>query len=315
MFLSFFALFIDKKLWYDSKEIRNVMEVGMEQKKQDRKDFLKDKRLFLFDIDGTIAIDQTLLDGTRDLLNYIEHVGGRAIYITNNSTKSRADYIEKFAKWNIQTKEADFITASYAACLYLEKYHKKDKIYVVGTKSFVQELRVWGLNVTTKIEEDIRVVLVGFDNELTYKKVEDACRLLVNPDICYLATNPDLCCPTAFGSVPDCGAICEMIAYAAKRKPEFLGKPNPIIVDISIEQTGFSKEETIVIGDRLYTDIAVGINAGVDTAVVFTGEAKPRDCKNTNYPPTLQFENIRKLLEAIVKKDEKIEKSFLYHDK
>lgn len=277
------------------------MEGEMTGEREKRKEALKRKRLFLFDIDGTIAIDQELLKGTRELLNYIENVGGKAIYITNNSTKSRSAYVEKFAKWSILTKESDFITASYAACLYLSEHHKKDKIYVVGTKSFVQELRSWGFDVVEKIEKGIQLVLVGFDNELNYKKIEGACQLLANPEIIYLATNPDLCCPTAFGSVPDCGAICEMLACAVKRKPKFLGKPNPIIVEASIKQTGFSRKETIVVGDRLYTDIAVGIHAGVDTAVVFTGEATLEDCKNTKYCPRWQFQTINELFQEIIR--------------
>ncbi|MCI6677410.1 MAG: HAD-IIA family hydrolase [Clostridiales bacterium] len=260
---------------------------------------LKQKKLFLFDIDGTIAMDQKLFDGTKELLEYICSIGGKAIYITNNSTKSREDYIKKFAKWNIKTEQSDFITASYATCLYLDKHHRHDKIYVVGTNSFVKELSSWGFDVTTKLQGRIQVVLVGFDNELTYQKLEDACLLLTDPNIVYLATNPDLCCPTTFGSVPDCGAICTMLSCAVKRMPQFLGKPNPIIADISMKQTGFSKEQTIVVGDRLYTDIAVGINAGVDTAVVFTGEAKKEDCEQTEYAPTWQFDTIRQLLDTI----------------
>lgn len=280
------------------------MEDEMTGEKEQRKKALREKRLFLFDIDGTIAIDQELLRGTRELLSYIEEIGGKAIYITNNSTKSRSAYVKKFVKWNIITQESDFITASYASCLYLSEYHKKDKIYVVGTKSFIQELRSWGFNVVEQVEEGIQLVLVGFDNELSYKKIEGACQLLANPEMIYLATNPDLCCPTAFGSVPDCGAICEMLACAVKRKPKFLGKPNPIIVEASMKQTGFSKADTIVIGDRLYTDIAVGIHAGVDTAVVFTGEATLEDCRNTKYCPTWQFQTINELLHTIVDEHE-----------
>ncbi len=256
------------------------------------------KKLFLFDIDGTIAIDNDLLEGTMDLLHYIDAAGGKAIYITNNSAKSRKAYTEKFARWNIPVTADQFITASYAAVKYLREHHRQDKIFVMGTASLVTELREEGFLVTEEAESDVAAVLVGFDNELTYSKVEKACKLLLtHPDMPYLATNPDLCCPTGFGSVPDCGAICRLLECAVGRLPVFLGKPNPGIVQICLEQTGFAKEETLVVGDRLYTDIACGLNAGVDTAVVFTGEARPEDCLETKYPPTYQFASVRELYE------------------
>lgn len=258
------------------------------------------KKLFLFDIDGTIAIDNDLIDGTLDLLDYIRSIGGKAIYITNNSTKSRQAYIDKFARWNIPVTPDSFITASYVTERYLKKHHFNDKIFVIGTASLVRELREEGLCITEDAEPDVKVVLVAFDNEFTYQKAEKACKILLTyPDVTYLATNPDLCCPTAFGSVPDCGAICRMLACAVKRQPVFLGKPNPILVELCCSMTGFSKEETLVVGDRLYTDIACGINAGVETAVVFTGEAAPDDCRHTEYPPTYQFPTVRQLLEYI----------------
>ena len=261
---------------------------------------LKKKKLFLFDIDGTIAVDETVFDGTMDLLSHIRRIGGKSIYITNNSTKSRADYVKKFQRMGIPASEEDFITASYAACRYLKEHHGNDRIYVAGTRSLVKELKKTGLHVTTDGTEPVQVVLVGYDSELTYAKLVDVCRyLMTNPDCVYLATNPDLCCPTGFGSVPDCGAICRMIACAAKRMPLYLGKPNPAIVEYSLAQTGFTKEETLVVGDRLYTDIAVGIAAGVDTAVVFTGEAKEEEIGNTEYPPTWAFESVRQLADQL----------------
>ncbi len=256
------------------------------------------KKLFLFDIDGTIAIDNDLLDGTMDLLNYIDGIGGKAIYITNNSTKSRKDYIEKFACWKISAAADQFITASYATAVYLREHHMQDKIFVLGTASLVKELREEGFLVTEEAEPDVAAVLVGFDNELTYSKVEKACQLLLtHPDMPYLATNPDLCCPTSFGSVPDCGAICRLLECAVGRQPVYLGKPSPNIVQLCLEQTGFAAEETLVVGDRLYTDIACGLNAGVDTAVVFTGEARPEDCVETEYKPTYAFPTVRELYE------------------
>lgn len=260
---------------------------------------LRDKKLFLFDIDGTLAVGDTLLDGTRELLEYIERIGGRALYITNNSTKGRKDYVEKFRRWNLRTTESDFVTASYAACLDMKKRYDGQKIFVVGTRSFVRELQDFGLRITEKVEPDICCVLVGYDSELTYQKTVDACELLSREKIDFAATNPDLCCPAPFGFVPDCGAICKMIFCAAGREPRFIGKPEKGIVDLCLAQTGFSPEETVVVGDRLYTDIACGINGKVDTALVFTGEAQPQDLQDTHYKPTWCYADVQAMVREV----------------
>lgn len=102
-----------------------------------------------------------------------------------------------------------------------------------------------------------------------------------------------------FGAVPDCGAICKMIGCAVGREPLFIGKPNRVMVDLCLGAAGFSPDETLVVGDRLYTDIACGVNAGVDTAVVFTGEAKPEEIPASRWQPTWQFPDVRALLNAL----------------
>lgn len=260
---------------------------------------LKDKKLFLLDIDGTIALDTTLIDGTLDFMNHVLSIGGKYIFITNNSTKSIEDYITKFEKFKIKVDKTSFVTSSYATALYLRETYKDKKIFVLGTKSFIEELRKFNVNVTEDQDDDVVCAVVGFDNELNYKKIENICELLLTRDIDYIATNPDLVCPTGFGFVPDCGAICEMIGHAVKREPLFIGKPNKSIVEMCLKQTGFTKEETLVIGDRLYTDIACGINGEVDTAVVFTGEAKREDILNTEYMPTYSFDTIKELYEEL----------------
>lgn len=262
---------------------------------------LHKKKYFLFDIDGTLAIDTTLYDGSRELLSYIERIGGKAFYITNNSMKSRKDYVVKFRNWGIETTEDQFMTASYATCCYLKAHYADQKLFVVGTPSFIDEVKSFGLQVTTKVEEDIACVVVGFDGTLDYGKVEAACELLFRPEVDYIGTNPDLRCPTGYGFMPDCGAICNMISAAVDRKPVYIGKPNADIAAMCMEQVHASKEEVLVVGDRLYTDIACGINAGVETAVVFTGEAKPEDLENTEYKPDYTFNNIRELYETLVK--------------
>ncbi len=262
---------------------------------------LQDKKYFLFDIDGTLAVDETLYDGSFELIEYINTIKGRAFYITNNSVKSRKDYVEKFAKWNIKTDEDQFMTASYATCQYLKKYYKDKKIHVLGTDSFINEVKSYGLSVTVDVEDDVDCVVVGFDRTLDYQKIEKACELLFRPEVDYIGTNPDFRCPTAFGFVPDCGAICRMISMAVDREPVFIGKPNKDIVAMCMEQVEARKEEVIVVGDRLYTDIACGINAGVETAVVYTGEAQPEDLTDTPYQPDYTFTNIRELYETFRK--------------
>ncbi len=256
---------------------------------------LRDKRLFLLDIDGTISLDSTLIDGTMEFLNKVREINGKYIFITNNSTKSINDYVDKFKKLQILVDESNFLTSSYVTAMYLKEKFGNDLIFVVGTNSFIEELKSFALNVTEKIDKDIKAVVVGFDNELTYKKIWNVCEILSTMEVEYIATNPDLVCPTGFGFVPDCGAICEMINLAVKKEPLYIGKPNELIVDLSMNISGFSKEQTLVIGDRLYTDIACGINAKVDTAVVFTGEAKMEDIKESVFKPTYCFDTIKDL--------------------
>ncbi|MBY0758566.1 MULTISPECIES: HAD-IIA family hydrolase [Sellimonas] len=262
---------------------------------------LGEKKYFLFDIDGTLAVDTTLYDGTKEFLEWIEETGGRCFYITNNSTKSRKDYVEKFKNWGIRTEESQFMTASYAACLYLKKYYEGKKIFVLGTPSFIKELKEAGILVTEKAEDHVDCVLVGFDSTLNYDKMTDACRLLFQKEVDFLGTNPDLRCPASFGFIPDCGAICRMLEVTAGRKPYFIGKPNRLIADLCMQQCKGSPEEYLVVGDRLYTDIACGIEAGIETAVVYTGEADPEEVRTSIWKPDYAFDTIRQLYDAVRK--------------
>ncbi|MBR4082728.1 MAG: HAD-IIA family hydrolase [Lachnospiraceae bacterium] len=259
------------------------------------------KKLFLFDIDGTIAVGNDLLDGTVELLKYIEEVGGKAYYITNNSTKSNNDYVEKFRHaFSLETTEDLFITSGYMMLQFLLKNYPQDKIFVLGTASFIAELRKNGLHIVETAEENITCVVVAYDSELNYDKLIEVCKVLSTTEVPFYATNPDLCCPIDFGFIPDCGAICEMITHSTGKEPVYLGKPSAEVVRVCQESSGFNAEETLVVGDRLYTDIACGINAGVDTCVVYTGEARAEDLTDTPYLPTYCFQDVRALLKAIL---------------
>ena len=260
---------------------------------------LKEKKYFLFDIDGTLAVGETLYDGTKEFLEWIEQSGGRSFYITNNSTKSRKDYVDKFARWGIHTVEDQFMTASYAACLYMKEQYAGKKVFVLGTPSFLEELKEFEIQVTEEADPDVACVLVGFDDTLRYEKLSKACELLFREGIEFLGTNPDLRCPAPFGYIPDCGAICGMLRDTVGRSPEFIGKPNRVIADLCAEQCGGSLEEFLVVGDRLYTDIACGINAGMETAVVYTGEADEEEVRTSRWKPDYCFDTIRDLYKAV----------------
>lgn len=269
----------------------------MKSKTRKKMEHLKNKKLFLFDIDGTIAVGDTLYEGSAELLSHIDRMGGRSYFITNNSTRSGADYVKKFRNaFHLETTEEQFVTSGFLTIRFLKEHYAGRKIFVLGTASFLQELRRNELHVTEDAEENIACVVAAYDSELTYDKLIRTCRVLSTTDAPFYATNPDLCCPIDFGFIPDCGAICRMITDSTGKTPVYLGKPSRHVVELCLSLSGFSKEETLVVGDRLYTDIACGINAGVDTCVVFTGEAKAGDMADTPYPADYCFDNIKELL-------------------
>lgn len=259
---------------------------------------LKNKRLFLLDMDGTIYLDNDLFDGTQEFLEYVRRVGGRYIFLTNNSSKSVDKYIEKLASLGIESTAEDFLTSTNATVLYLKskKYHK---IYAFGTRSFAEQLADSNLTVTTKLEDDIDCLCMGFDTELTFQKLEDAC-ILLGRGVDYIATNPDWVCPTWYGFVPDCGSVSQMLFNATKRRPVFIGKPESTMAELAIAKTGYTKEETVIIGDRLYTDIACGVNAGISSIFVLSGEGTLEDLEKSDVKPEFVFENISEIYSKLI---------------
>ena len=258
---------------------------------------LKDKKLFLLDMDGTIYLDNDLFDGTLEFLEQVKNNGGRYIFITNNSSKSVDKYVEKLASLGIEATADDFLTSTNATVLYLQKKNYK-KIYAFGTTSFKEQLAEGGLPITDKLEDDIDCLCMGFDTELTFQKLEDAC-ILLGRGVDYIATNPDWVCPTWYGYVPDRGSVSEMIYNATKKRPKFIGKPQPDMAYLAMEKTGFKPEETVVVGDRLYTDIACGVNAGVSTVFVLSGEGTMEDVENGETKPEYILQNIKGLYNEI----------------
>ncbi len=260
---------------------------------------LHEKTLFLLDLDGTVYLEESLLPGAADFLAWARERGYPVRYLTNNSSRGVEAGLEKMHRLGIPAVREEFLTAVEATIYYLRQNRSPEDIYyLVGTESFRAQIRAAGFAVRDTPAEDVTAVLVAFDTELTYEKVENACRLLAR-GVDFFATNPDLACPTLFGFVPDCGAICELIGRAAGRTPVFIGKPDPTMIHLALEQTGKTREQTLMVGDRLYTDIACGISAGVDTALVLTGEATQADAANSETPPTAIYRDMEELLTAL----------------
>ena len=206
---------------------------------------LADKRLFLLDMDGTLYLDDRLFDKVPEFLSHVRRIGGRYLFLTNNSSRGVEGYMEKLSRMGIPTAPEDYLTSVDAAIDHLRRFHAGEKCYVFGTRAFYGQLQTAGIPVTDRPEDDVDILLCGFDRELTFRKLEDAC-ILLNRGVTWLATNPDWVCPTWYGSVPDCGSVCRMLTTATGREPLFLGKPQPAMAELALRRTGFSPEQAVI---------------------------------------------------------------------
>lgn len=265
----------------------------------DKLEIIKSINLFLFDMDGTLYLGNRIYDFTLELLETIRETGRRYLFMTNNSSKSVEDYIQKLTNLGISATREDFITSSQATAYYLKQHYPNHRLYVCGTQSLKKELMMEGFVVTENLH-DVDCIVMGFDTELTFQKLEDVSRLLLTREsIPYIATNPDYVCPTEFGSVPDCGSVCDMIYNATGKRPVVIGKPSPLMPQLAMERYGFSKEETAVIGDRIYTDIKSGLNAGITGILVLSGETTQEILSKSIDKPHIVLQDASEIISAI----------------
>lgn len=262
------------------------------------KETVKQLKLYLFDMDGTLYLGDQLFDFTIELLEKIRSTGGRYMFMTNNSSKSVQAYIEKLKKLGVHAQYEDFITSSQATAYYLQKHHPGATLYVCGTESLKTELRSQGFSVTEDIAA-VECIVMGFDTELNFKKLHDVSYMLCTRELPYIATNPDYVCPTEFGSVPDCGSVCDMIFNATGKRPVVIGKPEALMPKLAMEKAGCTPKETAVIGDRIYTDIKSGINAGTVTILVMSGETTQEILAESPDKPDLVLRDAGEILEAL----------------
>lgn len=245
-------------------------------------------KLFTLDMDGTIYLDSTPLEGAIDFCKKLDSMG-KLCYFTNNTSKNPMDYVEKLNRIGFPAERRHIMTSGDVTIAYLNKYHKGESVYLLGTKALEDSFIQGGIT----LSEDSKIVVVGFDMTLTYEKIEKACTLIRNGAKFY-STHPDINCPTADGFIPDSGAICAAIQLSTGVEPKFFGKPNAETVEMLELKSGLSRDEICMVGDRLYTDIALGKKNGMLSILVMTGETTQQmlDEAQGDNVPDLVFDRI-----------------------
>ena len=253
-------------------------------------------KCFMLDMDGTLYLGDRLLNGSLAFLNKVKETGRSVLFLTNNSSKSADFYVRKLQRMGVEEPFLRVLTSGQAAGRYALREFAGKRAFLLGNRLLQDELTRIGVQID---QDNPDYVLVGYDTTLDYEKMTRVCDL-VRSGLPFIATHPDLNCPTENGYAPDIGAILAFIQASTGRAPDvILGKPNVGIVQEALQATGLQKDELAMVGDRLYTDIATGLNFGILSILVLTGEAKLTDLESSPYQPNLIFERLSSMNEYL----------------
>lgn len=263
------------------------------QVNRDEKEILKKITCFALDMDGTIYLGEKWIEGAREFLWAVEKAGKQYVFLTNNSSKNPQAYIEKLDRMGLSIENDRIVTSGQATIDYLKRNFSGKKVFLLGNELLRAEFEEEGILVD---EENPEVVVVGFDTTLDYKKMCRVCDL-VREGLPYISTHPDYNCPTEKGFIPDAGAIHAFIHASAFRYPDhIIGKPNGYIMDYLARRAGVGREQTAMVGDRLYTDVAAGVNNGYTGILVLSGEADMEDVEKSEIIPHLIFSSVKEMI-------------------
>lgn len=278
------------------------------------KERLSKIRHLALDMDGTIYMGSTLFPFTRKFLSDMSEAGIGYSFLTNNPSRSVADYLRKLEGLGIEADEENMYTTSLAAIDYIKsRYPSARRLFLLGTPSMISQFEKAGFESCADDPDDVPdVLVVAFDMTLEYSRL---CRASwwASQGIPYIATNPDRVCPTDQRNVlVDCGSICRCIEHATGRRPDItLGKPDPNMLKGILDRHGLRPEEVAMVGDRIYTDTAMAHNAGAFGVLVLSGEttlqtaeAVAEDARSNPspefFPPDLICRDIKELGELII---------------
>lgn len=256
---------------------------------------LSDIGLFMLDMDGTFYLGDNLLPGGAEFLELCREKGISFTFLTNNSSKSAETYLEKLAALGVRVTPDEMFTSGDATLLYLKKELPDRNILLIGTESLERQYKAAGFDIRSEIPS---AVVLGFDTTINYEKLTALCDA-VRLGLPYIATHPDFNCPVPGGYIPDIGAVIAFVEASTGRRPTaIIGKPNKGIAEALSDKFSLPLERLCMVGDRLYTDIALG-RCGVRTALVLCGETTPEDLVGSDVQPDYIFQNLEEMATAI----------------
>lgn len=258
-------------------------------------EILKTIKMFVLDMDGTIYLGERLFPFTPGFLAKLGETGRDYCFFTNNSSKNRRAYLEKLARMGLEVPPEKMLISNGVLLDWLAANRPGESAYVVGTPALEEDFRRAGVPLRGA---DADYVVLGFDTSLTYEKLCIACGLIRRGAAVYGA-NPDWNCPVEGGFIPDCGSIAALVKASTGVQCEFFGKPSPHTLHYMLKHTGCKPQELAVVGDRLYTDIAVAAGTAVTSVLVLSGETTPQMLAESPIQPDLVFADLGELAKAL----------------
>lgn len=252
-------------------------------------------KMFVLDMDGTIYLGDRLFPFTPGFLRRVRETGRDFCFFTNNSSKNREAYLDKLLRMGISVPPEKMLLSNGVILEWLRENHPGESCYVVGTPPLLEDFRKAGVELN---DADPDCVILGFDTTLTYEKLRKACDFIRGGKPVY-GVNPDFNCPVEGGFIPDCGSIAALVKASTGVQCEFFGKPSHHTLNYILKQTGCRPEELAVVGDRLYTDIAVADGTEVTSILVMSGETTPELLAGSDIKPDLVFRDLGELAEAL----------------
>ncbi len=260
-------------------------------------DRLRSIKGFLIDMDGVLYRGSEPIPGAEEFIGSLKQEGAPFLLLTNNSTRTPAQYLAKLARMGIEVEESHIFTSAQAAALYLERMAPPGaKVYIIGEEGLRVALEEKGYLIT----DDADFVVVGLDTRLTYDKLKTAA-LLIRGGAKFIGTNPDKTVPSEEGIIPGNGAILAALEAATGIAPAIVGKPESIIFELALDRLGVGKGEVAIVGDRLETDVLGGHRASLTTILVLSGIASWEELASSPVKPDLVFEDVAHLGRAWLK--------------